>query len=190
MANSYTVLADLRAGRCFNTAEVRLLRFWEAKNINKRGQQMSVEMLLVDEHVIFHDLLRLLQGSISVHRLNTFRHVLQEGSAYELSVFDVARSNPSFKFGDSLVSIRYVGEVGYIRTVYNKETHSTQCHMATIRHDRDTPLCLSVFDGLQRSWMLGSDVEPKVVLANNIKSNLVRVKNQLSVNICTLGSPH
>lgn len=44
---------------------------------------------------------------------------------------------------------------------------------------RDTPLCLSVFDGLQRSWMLGSDVEPKVVLANNIKSNLVRVKNQL-----------
>ncbi|WZZ34181.1 hypothetical protein YC2023_017582 [Brassica napus] len=50
MANSYTVLADLRAGRCFNTAEVRLLRFWEAKNINKRGQLMTVEMLLVDEH--------------------------------------------------------------------------------------------------------------------------------------------
>ncbi|KAL0729996.1 hypothetical protein Bca4012_026089 [Brassica carinata] len=51
MANSYTVLADLRAGRCSNVAEVRLLRFWEAKNINKRGQLMSLEMLLIDEQV-------------------------------------------------------------------------------------------------------------------------------------------
>ncbi|WZZ63905.1 hypothetical protein YC2023_075275 [Brassica napus] len=58
MANSYTVLADLRAGRCFNTTEVRLLRFWEAKNIKKREQLMSVEMLLVDEH------LTLIQGSV------------------------------------------------------------------------------------------------------------------------------
>ncbi|KAG2311629.1 hypothetical protein Bca52824_023186 [Brassica carinata] len=52
MANSYTVLADLRAGRCSNVAEVRLLRFWEAKNINKRGQLMSLEMLLIDEQVM------------------------------------------------------------------------------------------------------------------------------------------
>ena len=51
MANSYTVLANLRAGRCSNTAEVRLLRFWDAKNINKGGALMSVEMLLIDEHV-------------------------------------------------------------------------------------------------------------------------------------------
>ncbi|KAL0854682.1 hypothetical protein Bca101_059834 [Brassica carinata] len=52
MANSYTVLADLRAGRCSNVAEVRFLRFWEAKNINKRGQLMSLEMLLIDEQVM------------------------------------------------------------------------------------------------------------------------------------------
>ncbi|KAG2315098.1 hypothetical protein Bca52824_018220 [Brassica carinata] len=52
MANSYTVLADLRAGRCSNVAEVRFLRFWEAKNINKRGQLMSLEMLLIDEQFI------------------------------------------------------------------------------------------------------------------------------------------
>ncbi|CAH8337379.1 unnamed protein product [Eruca vesicaria subsp. sativa] len=49
MANSYTVIAYLRAGRCSNAAEVLLLRFWEARKINKRGQLMSV-MLLIDEH--------------------------------------------------------------------------------------------------------------------------------------------
>ena len=37
MANSYTRLADLRAGRCSNTVEVRLLRFWEARNTKKGG---------------------------------------------------------------------------------------------------------------------------------------------------------
>ncbi|CDY71705.1 BnaUnng04540D [Brassica napus] len=51
MANSYTLLANLRAGRCSNTAEVRLLRFWEARNINKEGELMSIEMLLIDEAV-------------------------------------------------------------------------------------------------------------------------------------------
>ena len=51
MANSYTLLANLRAGRCSNTAEVRLLRFWEARNINKGGELMSIELLLIDEAV-------------------------------------------------------------------------------------------------------------------------------------------
>ncbi|KAL0720988.1 hypothetical protein Bca4012_035587 [Brassica carinata] len=52
MANSYTLLANLRAGRCSNTAEVRLLRFWEARNINKGGELMSLEMLLINEVVL------------------------------------------------------------------------------------------------------------------------------------------
>ena len=51
MATTYTLLADLRAGRCSNTAEVCLLRFWEAKNINKGKELMSVDMLLIDENV-------------------------------------------------------------------------------------------------------------------------------------------
>ncbi|KAH0904948.1 hypothetical protein HID58_044451 [Brassica napus] len=32
MANSFIILADLKAGRCSNTVKVRLLRFWEARN--------------------------------------------------------------------------------------------------------------------------------------------------------------
>lgn len=52
MANSYTLLADLKAGRCSNTAEVRLLRFWEARNTKKGGELMSIDMLFLDEQVI------------------------------------------------------------------------------------------------------------------------------------------
>lgn len=51
MANSFTLLADLRAGRCSNTAEVRLLRFWEARNVRKGDELISLDMLLIDENV-------------------------------------------------------------------------------------------------------------------------------------------
>ncbi|WZZ51640.1 hypothetical protein YC2023_051747 [Brassica napus] len=51
MATSYTLLADLRVGRCSKTAKVHLLRVWEARNINKGGELMSVDMLLIDENV-------------------------------------------------------------------------------------------------------------------------------------------
>lgn len=52
---SYTLLADLRAGRCSNTAEVRLLRFWESRNINKGGELLSLDLLLIDENVSASD---------------------------------------------------------------------------------------------------------------------------------------
>ncbi|CAH8284524.1 unnamed protein product [Eruca vesicaria subsp. sativa] len=48
MASSYSLLSDLKAGRCSNTAEVRLLRFSEA---NKVRDLISVDMLLIDEKI-------------------------------------------------------------------------------------------------------------------------------------------
>ncbi|KAG2312750.1 hypothetical protein Bca52824_024307 [Brassica carinata] len=101
MANSYTLLADLRAGRCSNTAEVRLLRLWEARNINKRGELMSVEMLLIDESET------LVQGCLPAGFQSQFRERLIEGSVYTLSGFDVTRSNPKFRLTDGPVSIRF-----------------------------------------------------------------------------------
>ncbi|KAL0690402.1 hypothetical protein Bca4012_090080 [Brassica carinata] len=82
MANSCTLLADLKAGRCSNTAEVRLLRFWEARNVKKGGELMSVDMLLLDEKST------LIQGSIGSIRQLRFRNRLSEGSVYALSGFD------------------------------------------------------------------------------------------------------
>ncbi|KAL0797217.1 hypothetical protein Bca101_068594 [Brassica carinata] len=101
MANSYTLLVDLRAGRCSNTAEVRLLRLWEARNINKRGELMSVEMLLIDESDT------LVQGCLPAGFQSQFRERLIEGSVYTLSGFDVTRSNPKFRLTDGPVSIRF-----------------------------------------------------------------------------------
>ncbi|KAH0908103.1 LOW QUALITY PROTEIN: hypothetical protein HID58_031424, partial [Brassica napus] len=99
--SSYVLLANLRAGRCSNTAEVRLLRFWEARNVRKDGELMSLDMLLLDEQST------LIHGSINSSRVDTFRRRLSEGSVYSLSGFDVARANPKYRLSDSPVSIRF-----------------------------------------------------------------------------------
>ncbi|KAH0857053.1 hypothetical protein HID58_085314, partial [Brassica napus] len=107
MANSYTVLADLKAGGCSNTAEVRLLRFWEAKNINKRGQLMSVEMLLVDEHSTH------IQGSVPAAIQLTFRGRLTEGSVYTLSGFDQPEIQTFYEDNCDRLSIRFNEETAF-----------------------------------------------------------------------------
>ncbi|KAH0881136.1 hypothetical protein HID58_068530 [Brassica napus] len=86
MANSYTLLADLRAGRCSNTVEVRLLRFWEARNTKKGGD---------------------LSTCSSWMNIQTYRQDFNEGFIYSLSGFDVTRSNNNFRLSDALVSIRF-----------------------------------------------------------------------------------
>ncbi|CAN7019687.1 unnamed protein product [Brassica rapa subsp. trilocularis] len=49
MANSQVFLADLKAGRCSNVAEVQR----EARNVRKGGELTSVDMLVVDENERF-----------------------------------------------------------------------------------------------------------------------------------------
>nr|VDD33264.1 unnamed protein product [Brassica oleracea] len=99
--SSYVLLANFGAGRCSNTAEVHLLRFWEARNVRKDGELMSLDMLLLDEQST------LIHGSINSSCVDTFRRRLSEGSVYSLSGFDVARANPKFRLSDSQVSIRF-----------------------------------------------------------------------------------
>ncbi|CAN7071688.1 unnamed protein product [Brassica oleracea var. botrytis] len=72
-----------------------------SEKINKRGQLMSVEMLLVDEHST------LIQGSVPETIQLTFRGRLTKGSVYTLSEFNVTRSNPKFRLSDGPVSIRF-----------------------------------------------------------------------------------
>ncbi|CAN6825998.1 unnamed protein product [Brassica oleracea] len=54
MASTSTILAALKYGRCSFTVEVevRLLQFWEARNIKRGGHFMGVDMLLLDSKVI------------------------------------------------------------------------------------------------------------------------------------------
>uniref|UniRef100_M4CL55 DUF223 domain-containing protein n=1 Tax=Brassica campestris TaxID=3711 RepID=M4CL55_BRACM len=97
MGNPQTLLADLRAGRCSNTAEVRLL---EARNVRKGSELMSLDMLFVDENST------LTQGSISANRQLRFRERLK-GSLYTLTGFDVTRSSHNFRLSDASFSIRF-----------------------------------------------------------------------------------
>ncbi|KAH0899040.1 hypothetical protein HID58_048608 [Brassica napus] len=100
MANSSTLLADLDEKvtptnsifSLLRLVEVRLIRFWKAHNVNKGGELMGVDMLFVDG-----------RASINVNRLNTFRQLLNEGALYDLSLFDVTRSSPNFRFTDAHV---------------------------------------------------------------------------------------
>lgn len=62
----------------------------EARNLKKGGKLIGVDTVLLDEK------LTLIQGSIAPHQLNSFKNLLREG-VYELSVFDVDRSNNYFK---------------------------------------------------------------------------------------------
>ncbi|CAF2154317.1 unnamed protein product [Brassica napus] len=98
---AFTLLSDLKAGRCSNTAEVRLLRVWEARNINKGMELMSLEMLLIDENsTVVH-------GTVSALLQLRFRQRMTEGSVYTLSGFDVTRSSPKYRLSDAPVAIRF-----------------------------------------------------------------------------------
>ncbi|XP_033134433.1 uncharacterized protein LOC117127840 [Brassica rapa] len=98
---AFTLLSDLKAGRCSNTAEVRLLRVWEARNINKGMELMSLDMLLIDENsTVVH-------GTVSALLQLRFRPRMTEGSVYTLSGFDVTRSSPKYRLSDAPVAIRF-----------------------------------------------------------------------------------
>ncbi|KAG2327189.1 hypothetical protein Bca52824_009917 [Brassica carinata] len=48
MDNNLVFLSNLQTGRSSSSVEVRLLRFWEARNVRRGGELMGVDMLLLD----------------------------------------------------------------------------------------------------------------------------------------------
>ncbi|KAL0703992.1 hypothetical protein Bca4012_070417 [Brassica carinata] len=81
----------------YETRETRDVN--ETRDLNKGGKLIEVDMLLDEKS-------SLIKISVFVHRLNTFRELLKEGALYELSGFDVTRSNNHFKLCNSNVAIR------------------------------------------------------------------------------------
>lgn len=112
----------------------------------------------------------LIQGTITAHRLYSFKNLLSEGAVYELSVFYIARSNNHFKLWASPVCIRFTEHTSFvevvlpqfrvyitimyisdifgqdrsIHTIYNDENESIQRVMVTIQLDRSTTVCQCV----------------------------------------------
>ncbi|KAF2583297.1 hypothetical protein F2Q68_00006915 [Brassica cretica] len=74
VTDTSTILAALKYGRCSSTVEVevRLLRFWEARNIKRGGHLMGVDMLLLDSKAM------LIPATINVNRLPTYRGHLKD----------------------------------------------------------------------------------------------------------------
>uniref|UniRef100_A0A0D3ABC1 DUF223 domain-containing protein n=2 Tax=Brassica oleracea TaxID=3712 RepID=A0A0D3ABC1_BRAOL len=91
MANSFTLLADIKACRCSTTAEVRLLRFWEAPNVKRGSKLMGVDMLLIDEQST------LMEGSVSVNLLSIFIERFSEGSVYTMCEFEETIDDIDYK---------------------------------------------------------------------------------------------
>ncbi|KAH0905627.1 hypothetical protein HID58_037454, partial [Brassica napus] len=88
-----------RSVRCSSVVEARLLRFWESKNVKHGGELMWMDLLMpetgcyLDEKwvaVRFHPCLNQFSSA------HTFRNILKEGGLFDLSLFDVSRSNQSF----------------------------------------------------------------------------------------------
>ncbi|KAG2255575.1 hypothetical protein Bca52824_074869 [Brassica carinata] len=135
---AYTLLNDLRADRCSNTVKVRLLRLWEARNINKGGELMSVDMLLIDENsTVVH-------GSVSALLQLRFRPRMTEGSVYTLSGFDVTRSSPKYRLSDAPVAIRFNDGTLFEKLAMIAQTIPTE----HFRFRPDTTVCVSIFDSL------------------------------------------
>ncbi|KAF8113572.1 hypothetical protein N665_0048s0033 [Sinapis alba] len=68
---------------------------------------MGIDMLFMDAKAT------LIQDTVNVHRLNTFRHLFSVGSMYSVSGVDVTQNNLNFKLSDSPVSIRFNDETGF-----------------------------------------------------------------------------
>ncbi|WZZ44983.1 hypothetical protein YC2023_041242 [Brassica napus] len=178
--SSYVLLANLRAGRCSSTAEVRLLRFWEARNVRKDGELMSLDMLLLDEQST------LIHGSINSSRVDTFRRRLSEGSL--LTLANTNRELP----GLSLLKFRQEHD-------HRRSTRSSACNgdsafgrvscifvypvivivfvaNTTSNCIRDVNVCVSMFDDRAVTFQTKFDEhisEPKVILLTSINPKVV-----------------
>ncbi|CAF1920723.1 unnamed protein product [Brassica napus] len=183
MANSYTLLQNLRAGRCSNTAEVRLLRFWEAKNINKGGELISVDMLLIDEN------LTVVHGSIPASRQLQFKNRLSEGSTdfEKLPATDSIIPTEHFRFrqDDRIIELAntgnqlpgVIGELCAIRSTITDRIPGAQRVMLTLRLESEgATVCVSMFDYLALAFhnkLDGYGKEPRIVIVTGINPKMV-----------------
>ncbi|CAH8336196.1 unnamed protein product [Eruca vesicaria subsp. sativa] len=201
MALYNILLSDMKSGRCSDTAEVRLLRFWEARNVRKGGELMSVDMLFVETDATV-----------------MFRDRLTEGSVYTLSGFDVVQSGPNFRLCDAPLMIRFndgtsfdkklnpdrpiptesfrfmlysrlielantgkqlpdiIGKVNAIRSTITDRIPGAQRVMLTLHLESGENVCVSMFDSMALVFHTKFDShkkEPRIVIATSINPKIV-----------------
>ncbi|KAL0731286.1 hypothetical protein Bca4012_027380 [Brassica carinata] len=144
-----------KAGRSSSSVQVRLLRFWEARNVRRGGELMGVDMLLLDSQAT------MVPATISVHRLETHRSNLKAGSVYTLKGFDVAQCNPNYRLSDSSLLIRFKDVTDPAIPIppesFHFRNHSEMLGLANTNHQLQgmslltASLYKEIFEGLQGS---------------------------------------
>ncbi|CAH8362253.1 unnamed protein product [Eruca vesicaria subsp. sativa] len=104
------------------------LRFSEARNVNKGGELISLDMLFLDEKTRE-------KPWQSFGKLYTLNNLFREGAVYKLSVFVDARNNNHFKLaqeGSSSTSSKY----GVLQKLEIVALSELNCYVLNSSHRR------------------------------------------------------
>lgn len=200
MSSSYVLLPNLRPGRSSNTAEVRLLRFWEARNVRKGGEVMSVDMLLLDEQST------LIHGIINSSCVWHFPETAQWRLSMVLMSGEVTQNSDSLTLlcpydsvrglflkkriptsgSDSVATSSFwhtnkelpdiFGELNTIRSTITDGLDGSQRVMVTLRLEGGVHVCVSLFYGHTVTFQARFDqhtTEPKVMIFTSVNPKVV-----------------
>ncbi|KAJ4876353.1 hypothetical protein Rs2_41371 [Raphanus sativus] len=98
----YTIFGSLRLGRTAQSLVGRLIRFWDAKDIDKNGELLGITFLLLDEKD------SVIHGFIPANRVSHYRSSLVSGSIVRLECFEVARVSHMYKVTEHQFVIRFL----------------------------------------------------------------------------------
>ncbi|XP_018463276.2 uncharacterized protein LOC108834437 [Raphanus sativus] len=98
----YTTFDSLRLGRTAQSLVGRLIRFWDAKDIDKNGELLGITLLLLDEND------SVIHGFIPANRVSHYRASLESGSIVRLECFEVARVSHMYKVTEHQFVIRFL----------------------------------------------------------------------------------
>ncbi|CAN6861648.1 unnamed protein product [Brassica oleracea] len=153
-------LLSRASGRCSNVAEVRLLRYWEARHVRKGGELMSVDMLFVNENDLLVQTVSLGSGNVSARALST-RTSLEKITASARPIpTELLRFMPYGQIlelantGKQLPDI--IGELNAIRSTITDRIPGAQRVMLTLR-----------LESYGR--------EPKIIIATSLNPKIVGV---------------
>ncbi|KAJ4883560.1 hypothetical protein Rs2_33653 [Raphanus sativus] len=98
----YSTFNSLRLGRSAQAVVGRIIRFWDAKNINKNGELLGITILLLDEmDTVIHCF-------IPANRVSYYRSSLVSGSIVRLERFEVGRVSEKYKVTEHQFLIRFL----------------------------------------------------------------------------------
>ncbi|KAH0859621.1 hypothetical protein HID58_087882 [Brassica napus] len=151
-------LLSRASGRCSNVAEVRLLRYWEARHVRKGGELMSVDMLFVNENDLLVQTVSLGSGNVSARALST-RTSLEKITASARPIpTELLRFMPYGQIlelantGKQLPDI--IGELNAIRSTITDRIPGAQRVMLTLRLESY---------GREPKIIIATSVNPKIV---------------------------